>query len=65
MQIYKTRLEQLGAELEIVEHVYPSRLTLLYVIPNLRAKSQLGRNVMLSFDDDIGGALQKVCDNFM
>ena len=65
MQIYKTRLEQLGAELEIVEHVYPSRLTLLSVIPNRRAKSQLGRNVMLSFDDDIGGALQKVCDNFM
>ena len=40
----------------------------LSVIPNLTATSIShvpGRNVMLSFDDDISGALQKVCDNLM
>ena len=31
------------------------------MIPNLRATTQV-RNVMLSFDDDIGDALQKACD---
>ena len=61
-QMYKTRLERLGAEHD--GHVHTSRLNLklLSVLPNLRATSQ-GRNVMLSFDVDIGGALQKACDN--
>ena len=43
-------------------------MALISVIPNLTATSIShvpGRNVMLSFDDDISGALQKVCDNLM
>jgi len=31
-------------------------------LPNLRETSQ-GKNVILSFDSDIGGALQKACDH--
>ena len=41
--------------------MFTHQVRLLSVIPNLRATSQ-SRNVMLSFDDDIGGALQKACE---
>ena len=60
-QMYKTRLEQLGVEIDGRVHTSRLKLRLLSVIPNLRATTQ-GRNVMLSFDDDIGDALQKACD---
>ena len=60
-QMYKTRLEQLGVEVDGRVHTSRLKLRLLSVIPNLRATSQ-GRNVMLSFDDDISGALQKACE---
>ena len=60
-QMYKTRLEQLGVEIDGRVHTSRLKLRLLSVIPNLKATIQ-GKNVMLSFDDDIGGALQKACD---
>lgn len=59
--MYKTRLEQLGVEIDGHVHTSRLKLKLLSVIPNLRATTQ-GRNVMFSFDVDIGGALQKACD---
>ena len=61
-QLYKTRLEQLGVEVDGRVHTSRLKLRLLAVLPNLKATSQ-GKNVMLSFDDDIGGALQKACDH--
>ena len=54
--MYKTRLEQLGVEIDGQVHTSRLKLRLLSVIPNLRATTQ-GRNVMFSFDDDIGDAL--------
>ena len=62
--MYKIRLEQLGAENDGRIHTSRLKLSLLSVLPNLRATSQ-GRNMMLSFDDDIifSGALKKACDN--
>ena len=61
-QLYKTRLEQLGVVTD--GHVHTSRLKvrLLSVFPDLRAHLQ-GRSMMLSFDDDIGGALRKACSH--
>ena len=60
--MYKTRLEQLGAEINGCVHTSRLKIRLLSVIPNLRATSQ-GRNVLISFDDDISGALQNACDD--
>ena len=60
--LYKTRLEQLGVVIEGRVHTSRLKLRLLSVFPDLTAHLQ-GRNVMLSFDDDIGGALMKACDH--
>ena len=60
--LYKLRLEQLGVILEGCIHTSRLKLRLLSVFPDLRAHLQ-GRNVMLSFDDDIGDALKKACDH--
>ena len=61
-QLYKTRLEQLGVDVSRRIHTSRLKFRLLSVLPNLKATSQ-GKNVMLSFDDDIGGAIQKACDH--
>ncbi len=58
----KTRLEQLGVAIEGRVHTSRLKLRLLSVFPDLRAHLQ-GRKVMLTFDDDIGGALRKACDH--
>ena len=60
--MYKTHLEQLGAEIDGRIHTSRLKIGLLSVIPNFRAASP-GRNVLISFDDDISGALQKACDD--
>ena len=60
--MYKPRLEQLGVTIDGRVHTSRLKLRLLSVFPDLRAHLQ-GRNVMLSFDDDIGGALQKAYDH--
>ena len=61
-QLYKTRLKQLGDEVDGCVHTSRLKLGLLAVLPNLKATSQ-GKNFMLSSDDDIGGVLQKFCDH--
>ena len=60
-QLYKTRLEQLGVEVDGRVHTSRLKLRLLAVLPN-QATSQV-KNVLLSFDHDIGGAIQKACDH--
>ena len=60
--LYKTRLKQLGVVIDGRVHTSRLKLRLLSVFPDLRAHLQ-GRNMMLSFYDDIGGALQKACDH--
>lgn len=57
--LYKTRLEQLGVTIDGRVHTSRLKLRLLSVFPDLRAHLH-GRNVMLSFDDDICGALQNM-----
>ena len=60
--LYKLRLEQLGVVVEGRVHTSRLKLRLLSVFPDLSAHLQ-GRNLMLSFDDDIGDALKKACDH--
>ena len=43
-------------------HASRLKLRLLAVLPDLRANLK-GRSVILSFDDEIGGALKKACDH--
>lgn len=59
--LYKSRVEHYGVALE--NRVNSNRLKerLLPKIPGLRAQSH-GRDVLLAFDEDLGGALDKVCE---
>ena len=58
--LYKTRLEQLGATVESRIHTTRLKLRLLSVLPDLRAYSK-GRDMLLTFTEDIGDAVQKAC----
>ena len=59
MKLYSTRLEQLGVK----EHARPRSTELknliLAQIPDLRAH----RDVLFAFDEDMGPALRRVCDD--
>ena len=59
--MYKTQLEQLGADVEGQIHTSRLKETLLSVLPDLQAHSQ-GKCIILTFDEDIGSALQKACN---
>ena len=55
-QLYKVRLEQLGLSEEKRIHTTKLKKRLLSALPDLRAHSQ-GRDILLSFEKDIGPAL--------
>lgn len=55
-EMYKARLEQLGAAIDGCIHTSRLRLRLLSVFPDLTAHLK-GRSMMLSFSNDIGDAL--------
>ena len=55
-QLYKVRLEQLGLAVEKLIHTTRLKKRLLATLPDLRAHSQ-GRDILLSFEKDIGLAL--------
>ena len=55
-QLYKVRLEQLGLSVEKRIHTTRLKKRLLSALPDLRAHSQ-GRDIILSFEKDIGPAL--------
>jgi len=61
-QLYKTRLEQLGCNISGRVHTSRLKLRLLSVLPNLKATMQ-GKNVVLSFEDNVGCAIQKACNH--
>ena len=60
-QLYKSRMEQLGVELD--SRVNSTRLKerLLAEFPDMRAYIK-GRDVLMAFEDDIGTALAKACE---
>ena len=59
--MYKTRLKQLGADVEGQIHTSRLKEGLLSVLPDLQAHSQ-GKCIILTFDEDIGSALRKACN---
>ena len=59
--MYKTRLEQLGPDVEGQIHISRLKERLLSVLPDLQAYSQ-GKCIILTFDEDIGSALWKACN---
>ena len=61
-QMYTIRLKQLGVTTENRIHTSRLKNRLLSVIPDLKACSQ-GRDVILSFDEDISTAIKKACDH--
>ncbi|KAK3878932.1 hypothetical protein Pcinc_016475 [Petrolisthes cinctipes] len=60
--LYKMRLEQLGAS--VTNRIHTTRLKdrLRFVLPDLRAHSQ-GRDTLLMFENDISPAMMKACDH--
>ena len=59
-RMYKTRLEQLGASVDVRIHTSRLKNILLAVLPDLKAHSQ-GRDVLLTFQ--VGNAIRKACDH--
>ena len=60
-QLYKSQMEQLGVEVD--NRVHSTRLNqrLLAEFPDMRAYTK-GRDVLMAFEDDIGSALAKACE---
>ena len=61
-QLYKACLEQLGVATESRIHTSRLKIRLNSVFLDMIAHLE-GRSVILSFDNDIGGALRKACDH--
>ena len=59
--MYKTRLEQLVADVEGWMHTLKLKERLLSVLPDFQAHSQ-GKCIILTFDEDIGSVLRKACN---
>ena len=60
-QLYSSRLQQLGVKNEKRMHTTRLKLRLLAHFPDMRAQSK-GRDVLLLFDEDVGYALSKACE---
>ena len=59
--MYKTRLEQLDADVEGWMHTSRLKERLLSVLPDLQAHSQ-GKCIILTFDEDTASVLWKSCN---
>ncbi len=59
--LYRSRMEQLGVVSDTRVNTTRLKQRLLAHFPDLRAQSQ-GRDVLLVFDEDIGAALGKACE---
>ncbi|CAL8310973.1 unnamed protein product [Merluccius merluccius] len=57
----RSRMEQLGIKLNVRVNTTRLKERLLAQIPDLQAHTQ-GRDVLLTFSDDIGAALTKACE---
>lgn len=60
-KLYQTRLEELGCSTGCRVHTSRLKQRLLLAFPDIKTYMQ-GRSVMLTFDEDIGAALQKACN---
>ena len=60
-QLYKSRMEQLGVEVDNRVHSTQLKQRLFAEFPDMRAYTK-GRDVLMTFEDDIGSALAKACE---
>lgn len=60
-QLYQSRMEQLGVELDPRVHSTRLKQRLLAHFSDMRAHNK-GRDVLLAFEDDVGDALAKACE---
>ena len=60
-QLYKSRMEQLGVEVDNRVHSTRLKEGLLAEFPDMRAYTK-GRDVLMAFENDIGSALAKACE---
>jgi len=62
VQIYSSQLEQLSVKEHACPHCTELKKRILAQIPDLKAHKE-GCDVLLAFDEDIGPALRRVCDD--
>ena len=62
VDMYTTRLKQLGVSVDNRIHSTILKMRLLASIPDLTAHTG-GRDILVTFDQHIGGALRKACDH--
>ena len=60
--LYTTRLKQLGVSVDNRIHSTRLKMRLLASFPDLTAHTE-GRDILLTFDQHLGGALRKACDH--
>ena len=61
VELYQSRLQQLGVKLDTRIHSTRLKQRLLAQFPDMRAHTT-GRDVLLVFEEDVGAALTKACE---
>ena len=61
VELYQSRMQQLGVKLDTRVHSTRLKHILLAQFPDMRAHPK-GRDVLLVFEEDVGAALTKVCE---
>ena len=61
IQLYQSRMEQLGVQLDTRVHSTRLKQRLLAQFPDMRAHTK-GRDILMAFEEDVGAALAKACE---
>uniref|UniRef100_UPI00358E1F74 uncharacterized protein n=1 Tax=Myxine glutinosa TaxID=7769 RepID=UPI00358E1F74 len=61
VELYQSRMEQLGVKLDTRVHSTRLKQRLLTQFPDMRAHTK-GRDILLVFEEDVGAALIKACE---
>ena len=61
VELYQSRMQQLGVKLDTRVHSTRLKHRLLAQFPDMRAHTK-GRDVLLVFEEDVGAALTKACE---
>ena len=61
VQLYLSRMEQLGVQLDTRVHSTRLKQRLLAQFPDMRAYTK-GRDILMTFEENVGAALAKVCE---
>uniref|UniRef100_UPI00358F83C1 uncharacterized protein n=1 Tax=Myxine glutinosa TaxID=7769 RepID=UPI00358F83C1 len=61
VQLYQSRMEQLGVQLDTRVHSTRLKQRLLAQFPDMRAHTK-GRDILMAFEEDVGAALAKACE---